>query len=76
MNVYDYESGLLDLLQGVEYIPGTFPPVYMLGNVLISFDKTGRAKMVETSENRQPQTNWTDKLPARFVNPVFRFIRR
>lgn len=76
VNVYDYERGLLDLLQGLEYVPGTFPPVYMLGTVLISFDKTGRAKMVETSENRRPQTNWTDRFPARVVNPVGRFIRR
>jgi hypothetical protein len=35
----DDELGLVQLLQELEPIQGTFPPVYMLGDILIGYDK-------------------------------------
>ena len=75
MNYQDYERGLRELLLGLTYVPGTFPPVYILGNMLISFDKLDRVRVVETVENDQIKNRWTDKLIKPFTRPVFRFIR-
>ena len=73
MNYQDYEHGLRELLQGLTYVPGTFPPVYMLGSMLISFDKLGRVRVVETVENGQTKNRWTDKLIKPFTRPISRF---
>ena len=75
MNYQDYERGLTELLQGLRYVPDTFPPVYMLGTIVISFDKLGRIRMVETVTGNQEKNGWADKLIKPFTKPVSRFIQ-
>ncbi|MCB0163156.1 MAG: hypothetical protein KDI79_02945 [Anaerolineae bacterium] len=52
MNYKDNELGLTELLQGLELIPQTSPPVYILNNILIGYDKSERIKII--AGRRQP----------------------
>lgn len=56
----DNDSSLKQLLRNLEYIPGTFPPVYLLGDFLIGYDKWGRLKILnpELEHNWPPQPSW------------------
>ncbi len=50
MNYQNNEQGLVQLLQKLEYVEGTFPPVYKLGSFLIGYDKSERIKVLTDTE--------------------------
>jgi hypothetical protein len=50
------------VIQGLKPVPGTFPPVYMCGNVLIGYDKLEQVRILADTENESLQTNWLYKL--------------
>lgn len=70
MNFQDYERGLMELFQGVQYISGTFPPVYMLDGMLISYDKLGQLQIID-SFPVQPRAI---KQPGNMVSKLIRSI--
>ncbi len=55
MTYQDNEEGLVQLLQEVEYVPGTFPPVYRLGGVLIGYDKLEKIKVIAAGNKESKQ---------------------
>jgi hypothetical protein len=46
MNYRSNEQALVQLLQKLEYVQGTFPPVYIVDGVLIGYDKLQRIKVL------------------------------
>lgn len=46
MNYKDNELGLTQLLQGLEIVPQTSPPVYILNNIIIGYDRSERIKII------------------------------
>jgi hypothetical protein len=63
MNFQDYERGLMELFQGVQYVPGTFPPVYLLDGMLISYNKLGQLQITDASPVQPvPLTQPSNKL--------------
>jgi hypothetical protein len=53
INYHDNEAGLIQLFQKIEPIQGTFPPVYMLGDMIIGYNKLEKLTVlaVTVSEN-------------------------
>lgn len=69
------EKALKQLLQGVETISGTFPPVYTYSDILISYDRLGQLRVIGVVHSEPPPIKqkwlrrcWT-KLAA-FISPV------
>lgn len=56
MTYQNNEEGLVQLLQEVEYVPGTFPPVYRLGGVLIGYDKLEKLRVLAAANKKSAQT--------------------
>ena len=50
------------VIQGLKPVPGTFPPVYMFGNVLIGYDKLEQVRILADTESESIQINWLYKL--------------
>jgi hypothetical protein len=71
MNFQDYERGLMELFQGVQYISGTFPPVYMLDGMLISYDKLGQLKIIDSSPVQpQPLLQEPDNKLSKLIRSI------
>jgi hypothetical protein len=61
MRVMDYgenERGLKQLLGKLEYIQGTYPPVYRFGSFLIGYDKQGRLKILAVVRDEPVPAKW------------------
>jgi hypothetical protein len=46
MNYEDTERELAQLFHDIQYIEGTFPPVYLVDDVLIGYDKLEQIKVI------------------------------
>lgn len=62
MNYQDNERGLKTLLKELKHVPGTFPPVYMLGSILISYDKLGQAKVIAAAKGEAIKERWLGQV--------------
>lgn len=60
MNYKDNELGLTQLLQGLEFVPQTSPPVYILNNILIGYDRSERIKII--AGRREPPPVRSDRV--------------
>lgn len=59
MNYKDNELGLTQLLQGLELVPQTSPPVYILNNLIIGYDRSERIKIIAGRREPLPvKPNW------------------
>ncbi len=65
MNYRNNEQELVQLLQKLEYVQGTFPPVYMMGGVLIGYDKLERIRIVGNVEFEAVQLEGSQIIPGR-----------
>ncbi len=63
MDYRNNEQGLVQLLQKLEYVQGTFPPVYMLGGVLIGYDKLEQIKVLGNVESEAVQLEGSQIIP-------------
>lgn len=70
MNFQDYEHGLMELFQGVQCIPGTFPPVYILDSMLISYNKLGQLQIINTSPVQPGPTKQPDNLLSKLIKSI------
>ena len=57
MNYEDTERELAQLFHDIHYIEGTFPPVYLVDDVLIGYDKLEQIKVLAIENQLGP----TDK---------------
>lgn len=73
MNFEDDEVGLRELFQGVQYVPGTFPPVYMLDSMVISYDKSGRLQIVEASRGQPGPIKPSGNSLGRLIRSIICF---
>lgn len=74
MDYTEIEGALKELLQNIECVPGTLPPVYTCDGFVISIDGHGHIKILgptstQTNSNQpgpQPkrQTGWLGQPPA------------
>lgn len=66
IDYHDNEAGLVQLFQKLEPIQGTFPPVYMLDDMIIGYDKleklTVLAAIVSENEAIHLEGEWVIKL--------------
>lgn len=51
-NYQSNEQGLIELLQQLEYVQGTFPPVYKLGSTLIGYDKLDKITIIASNNQK------------------------
>jgi hypothetical protein len=69
VNYEEIEQILKQLLQDLHPVPGTFPPVYTCGDLLISYDRQGQIKItgsILTEPTPSPaEPRWL-KLPERW----------
>ncbi len=63
MDYRNNEQGLMQLLQKLEYVQGTFPPVYMLDGVLIGYDKLERIRVIGDVESEAGQLESSQIIP-------------
>jgi hypothetical protein len=70
MNFKDYEYGLMELFQGVQCVPGTFPPVYMIDSMLISYDKMGRLQIIDASPVQPGPVKQPGNLLSKLIKSV------
>ena len=73
VNYEDYERGFMELFQGLEYVPDTYPPVYMLGSVVISYDKLGQIRVINAFTYERAETKRIDKIRQALVRPIIKF---
>ena len=70
MDYQDYELELKELFQGVHCVPGTFPPVYLLGSFLISYNKLGQLQVIDTGITEPEQTKWPQGFFSKLIGTV------
>jgi hypothetical protein len=58
------------LLRESKPVPGTYPPVYMFGSVLIGYDKLEQIKILTAAKNEPIQISWLGKLLNKLVKPL------
>jgi hypothetical protein len=58
LNYIETEEALKELLQNIETVPGTFPPVYTCDGFVIGYDRQGKVKILGSTktEERSSQT--------------------
>jgi hypothetical protein len=67
------ERALRQLLQGVELVPGTFPPVYTWGDLVIGYDRSGQIKVIASSTPEEPaqgEDSWLKRWQAKLTTLV------
>ncbi|MCK6625114.1 MAG: hypothetical protein L6R45_08045 [Anaerolineae bacterium] len=71
MSIYEEnERALKELIQGIKSVPGTFPPVYNCGDMLIGYDRQGQFRVMASikSEPVLPaETDWLKQWQARLT---------
>lgn len=55
MNYADTERELTKLFHDIQYIKGTFPPVYLVEDILIGYDKLEQIKVIARKNQPTPQ---------------------
>jgi len=55
MSYQDDELGLVQLFRELEPVQGTFPPVYMLGDVLIGYNKLEQLTVLASRHEAEDQ---------------------
>ena len=61
MRYEEDQIGLSQLIQNLEPVPGTLPPVYLHEHVLIGYDKDGQVKIIATKKIPTRTAGWRDK---------------
>ncbi len=70
VNYEENEKGLKQLLAGLEVIPGTFPPVYIWGDMLIRYDGSGKIRVISAvpSPPIEPKTSWLKRWRTKLTS--------
>lgn len=55
MNYENNERELTKLFQDIQYVKGTFPPVYLIEDVLIGYDKLEQIKVLAIENQPTPR---------------------
>ena len=53
---------LENLLQKLTPVPGTQPPVYMFGSILIGYDKLEQIKVLASAESEPVKSGWLERI--------------
>lgn len=65
------ERALKELFQDVQSVPGTFPPVYTCGDVIIGYDGQGQIRVMASTKAAPAQPNaeggWLKRWQARLT---------
>jgi hypothetical protein len=69
MSYQDNELGLVQMFQELHPVPGTFPPVYMLDDVLIGYDKLEQLRIIAASVMAKSE-------PVRTRGDWIRFLKK
>lgn len=70
MKYQDDEQGLAQLFQDVEYIEGTFPPVYLVDDVLIGYDKLEQIKVIAAKNQTAPGDQYRKNALRRWLTQL------
>jgi hypothetical protein len=70
MDYQQNELGLRQLLRGLESVPDTHPPIYMLDGILIGYDKLDRIAVIAAEKNTSVQTKWLEKALKALTRPI------
>ena len=62
MSYHHDRLGLTELFKGLELVPDTSPPVYILGETLIGYDKLEQIKVLAINQQDFPAKKWVDML--------------
>ena len=62
MNYQNDESGLAELFQDLKPVPDTAPPVYMLDEVLIGYDKLEQIGVIAAQHHPDKTKKWLNKI--------------
>ena len=69
-NYQDNEKALKELIQDVKSVPGTFPPVYTCGEVIIGYDGQGQFRVMALMKAEPAylaETGWLKRWQARLT---------
>jgi hypothetical protein len=61
MRYEEDQTGLSQLIQNLEPVPGTWPPVYLHEHALIGYDKDGQVKIIAIKKIPTRTVGWRDK---------------
>jgi hypothetical protein len=64
------ERALMELFQEVHTVPGTFPPVYTCGDVIIGYDGQGQIRVMASTKTESPvmmEQGWLKRWQARLL---------
>lgn len=70
LNYEENERALKELFQDVKSVPDTFPPVYICGDTIISYDRQGKIRVIASTKSEQSQPSedgWFKRWQARLV---------
>jgi len=70
LNYEENERALKELFQDVKSVPDTFPPVYICGETIISYDRQGKIRVIASTKSEQPQPSedgWFKRWQARLI---------
>ena len=56
------QSGLTELFQDLKPVPYTAPPVYMLDEVLIGYDKLEQIRVIAAQNHPEETRKWLNKI--------------
>jgi hypothetical protein len=56
------ELGLTELFQRLEVVPNTLPPVYMLDDILIGYDRAEKIRVIAGSKRKVVRHSWFHAL--------------
>lgn len=70
-NYEENERALRELFQEVKSVPGTFPPVYTCGDVIIGYDREGQIRVMASTKDESPaaseESGWFKRWQARLT---------
>jgi hypothetical protein len=67
-NYEENERALKELFQEVKSVPGTFPPVYTFGDMIIGYDRRGQIRVMASIKTEPPGANgWLKRWQARLT---------
>ena len=68
VNYEENERALKELFQDVKSVPDTLPPVYICGEIIISYDRRGKIRVIASTKSEQPsEDGWFKRWQARLV---------
>jgi hypothetical protein len=70
MNYQNDAQELARLFQDVEYIKGTFPPVYLVGDMLIGYDKLEQIRVIAVKNPPVPGDQCRENALRRWLSQL------